>query len=152
MPDHNNRQVKSNAVSNQSADNIEEAFWRLKIHDPQEQGGMAQSSPYPDRPGVQDCGYYLRTGLCGYGSNCRFNHPIYAAQGTQLREELPERIGQPDCGVNSSLPCLLKRSSLPSELHFIDDHGKFPKKKRIGLLTYAYRISLLSFFSCLLSW
>ncbi|KAJ6941158.1 zinc finger CCCH domain-containing protein 3-like [Populus alba x Populus x berolinensis] len=98
MPDHNNRQVKSNAVSNQSADNIEEAFWRLKIHDPQEQGGMAQSSPYPDRPGVQDCGYYLRTGLCGYGSNCRFNHPIYSAQGTQLREELPERIGQPDCG------------------------------------------------------
>ncbi|KAG5252023.1 hypothetical protein OIU76_008233 [Salix suchowensis] len=98
MPDHNNRQVKSNAVSNQSADNIEEAFWRLKIHDPQEQGGMAQSSPYPDRPGVPDCGYYLRTGLCGYGSNCRYNHPIYAAQGTQLREELPERIGQPDCG------------------------------------------------------
>ncbi|KAF9688259.1 hypothetical protein SADUNF_Sadunf02G0178700 [Salix dunnii] len=125
MPDHNNRQVKSNAVSNQSADNIEdglskivadfiinflivggflalrvlgaldainfgksklvtnvvdfcklvshvglwiEAFWRLKIHDPQEQGGMAQSSPYPDRPGVPDCGYYLRTGSCGYGN------------------------------------------------------------------------------------
>jgi hypothetical protein len=59
---------------------VAEAFWRLKIHDPQEQGGMAQSSPYPDRPGVPDCGYYLRTGLCGYGSNCRYNHPIYAAQ------------------------------------------------------------------------
>uniref|UniRef100_A0A6N2MEZ6 C3H1-type domain-containing protein n=1 Tax=Salix viminalis TaxID=40686 RepID=A0A6N2MEZ6_SALVM len=98
MPDHNNRQVKSNAVSNQSAENIEEAIWRLKIHDHQEQGGMAQSSPYPDRPGAPDCGYYLRTGLCGYGSNCRFNHPVYAALGAQLREELPERVGQPDCG------------------------------------------------------
>ncbi|KAJ4730118.1 Zinc finger CCCH domain-containing protein [Melia azedarach] len=96
MPD--NRQVKSNAVSNQSADNIEEAIWRLKIHDNQEGGGVAQSSPYPDRPGEPDCLFFLRTGLCGYGSNCRFNHPAYAAQGAQYREELPERVGQPDCG------------------------------------------------------
>ncbi|KAH7576683.1 hypothetical protein ACOSQ2_002798 [Xanthoceras sorbifolium] len=95
MPD--NRQVKSNAVSNQSADNIEEAIWRLKIHDNQEGGGVAQSSPYPDRPGEPDCLFYLRTGLCGYGNNCRFNHPAYAAQGAQYREELPERVGQPDC-------------------------------------------------------
>ncbi|XP_065873673.1 zinc finger CCCH domain-containing protein 3-like [Euphorbia lathyris] len=93
-----NRQPKSNAVANQPSDNIEEAIWRLKIHDNQEQGGMAPSSPYPDRPGEPDCVYYLRTGLCGYGSNCRFNHPPYAAQGAQFREELPERIGQPDCG------------------------------------------------------
>ncbi|XP_043805641.1 zinc finger CCCH domain-containing protein 3 isoform X2 [Manihot esculenta] len=58
---------------------------------------MAPSSPYPDRPGEPDCIYYLRTGLCGYGSNCRFNHPP-AALGTQFIEELPERVGQPDCG------------------------------------------------------
>ncbi|KAF2284878.1 hypothetical protein GH714_031830 [Hevea brasiliensis] len=80
MPDNSNnnnsnRQVKSNAVPNQSPDNIEDAIWRLKIHDNQEQGGMAPSSTYPDRPGEPDCVYYLRTGLCGYGSNCRFNHP-----------------------------------------------------------------------------
>lgn len=96
MPD--NRQVKSNAVANQSADNIEEAIWRLKIHDNQEGGGVAQASPYPARPGEPDCLFYRRTGLCGYGSNCRFNHPAYAAQGAQYREELPERNGQPDCG------------------------------------------------------
>ncbi|KAJ4830356.1 hypothetical protein Tsubulata_031793 [Turnera subulata] len=98
MPD-NNRQVKSNAVSNQSADNVEEAIWRLKIHDDnQEQDGNIQTGPYPDRPGEPDCVYYLRTGVCGYGSNCRYNHPPYPAQGAQLREELPERVGQPDCG------------------------------------------------------
>ncbi|KAF2292327.1 hypothetical protein GH714_019255 [Hevea brasiliensis] len=102
MPDNSNnnnknRQVKSNALPNQSPDNIEDAIWRLKIHDNQEQGGMAPSSAYPDRPGQPDCVYYLRTGLCGYGSNCRFNHPP-AAQGTQFIEELPERVGQPDCG------------------------------------------------------
>lgn len=30
---------------------------------------------YPLRPGEPDCAYFLRTGLCGYGSNCKFNHP-----------------------------------------------------------------------------
>lgn len=59
---------------------IAEAIWRLKIHDNQEGGGVAQASPYPARPGEPDCLFYRRTGLCGYGSNCRFNHPAYAAQ------------------------------------------------------------------------
>ncbi|XP_039138267.1 zinc finger CCCH domain-containing protein 12-like [Dioscorea cayenensis subsp. rotundata] len=30
---------------------------------------------YPLRPGEPDCAYFLRTGLCGYGSKCKFNHP-----------------------------------------------------------------------------
>lgn len=37
----------------------------------------AHGSPYPDRPGEPDCMYYLRTGLCGYGNNCRYNHPTH---------------------------------------------------------------------------
>lgn len=52
----------------------------MNINDNQEGGGVAQSNPYPDRPGEPDCIYYLRTGLCGYGSNCRFNHPKYGSQ------------------------------------------------------------------------
>lgn len=97
MPD-NNRQVKSNAVSNQSADDIEEAIWRLNIQENnKQQDGIVQPGPYPDRPGEPDCVYFLRTGVCGYGTNCRYNHPPYP-QGTQFREELPERTGQPDCG------------------------------------------------------
>ncbi|XP_042971614.1 zinc finger CCCH domain-containing protein 3 isoform X3 [Carya illinoinensis] len=95
MPD--NRQVQKNATPNQSANPIE-AFWRLKINDNQEGGGAAQSAPYPDRPGEPDCLYYLRTGLCGYGSNCRYNHPSYVSQGSLYGIELPERVGQPDCG------------------------------------------------------
>lgn len=62
-----------------------EAFWRLKINDNQDGNGMAQSNLYPDRPGEPDCIYYLRTGLCGYGSNCRFNHPVYASQVCIMR-------------------------------------------------------------------
>lgn len=42
--------------------------------------GVNGAGPYPDRPGQQDCIYYLRTGLCGYGTNCRYNHPNYASQ------------------------------------------------------------------------
>ncbi|KAI3695441.1 hypothetical protein L1987_78438 [Smallanthus sonchifolius] len=51
---------------------------------------------YPDRPGDPDCVYYLRTGMCGYGHNCRFNHPTYNGQDNQL----PERVGEPDCVVS----------------------------------------------------
>ncbi|GMI85632.1 hypothetical protein like AT1G04990 [Hibiscus trionum] len=96
MPD--NRQVQNNVVPNQSAHNFEEAFLRLKINDNNQEADVSKSAPYPDRPGEPDCSYYLRTGSCGYGSNCRFNHPAYDAQGGRYREELPERVGQPDCG------------------------------------------------------
>ncbi|XP_062021369.1 uncharacterized protein LOC133737924 [Rosa rugosa] len=78
MPD--TRQALKNAVPNQSDGTVEEAFWRLTINENQDGGGVTQSNLYPDRPGEPDCIYYLRTGLCGYGSNCRFNHPKYASQ------------------------------------------------------------------------
>ncbi|XP_022943685.1 zinc finger CCCH domain-containing protein ZFN-like [Cucurbita moschata] len=94
MPD--NLQVQRNAVPNQSSD-ISEALWRLEISDNQDGGDAAESSPYPDRPGEPDCLYYMRTGSCSYGSNCRFNHPVFVAQGAMYNGELPERIGQPDC-------------------------------------------------------
>lgn len=35
-----------------------------------------EPSLYPDRPGERDCHYFLRTGKCGYGSSCRYNHPV----------------------------------------------------------------------------
>ncbi|XP_057441701.1 zinc finger CCCH domain-containing protein 3-like [Lotus japonicus] len=97
MPE--NRHVSRNAAaSNPPADNnIEEAIRRLKINGNRDRDAVAQSTPYPDRPGEPDCLYYLRTGMCGYGSNCRYNHPTHISLATQLGEELPERAGQPDC-------------------------------------------------------
>lgn len=98
MPDH--REFQNNAVSsssNASPDNLEEAMWRLKVEDNNKEGVDANQNPYPDRPGAPDCIFYLRTGLCGFGSNCRYNHPTYNGQGAQDRGELPERVGQPDC-------------------------------------------------------
>ncbi|KAJ9537347.1 hypothetical protein OSB04_030080 [Centaurea solstitialis] len=72
---------------------LEEPMWQLGL------GGGSES--YPERPDEADCIYYLRTGVCGYGSRCRFNHPrdrgsvvgaLRASGG-----EYPERIGQPVC-------------------------------------------------------
>ncbi|CAH8282989.1 unnamed protein product [Eruca vesicaria subsp. sativa] len=86
--------VHSSALSLRSSDKIEDAFKKMKV----DEKGVLQSNAYPDRPGERDCQYYLRTGLCGYGSSCRFNHPTHLPQGTMYyNEELPERIGQPDC-------------------------------------------------------
>ncbi|KAG9455093.1 hypothetical protein H6P81_007997 [Aristolochia fimbriata] len=99
MPD--NRQNKNNGVSasaNASVDNLEEAMWRLKVQTQDGQDGPdSRWSVYPIRPGEPDCIYFVRTGQCGYGNNCRFNHPPSAGQATQSKGELPERVGQPDC-------------------------------------------------------
>ncbi|CAH1424269.1 unnamed protein product [Lactuca virosa] len=73
---------------------------RLRIQtDGKEDGtAMAGSMPYPDRPGEPDCIFCLRTGLCGYGNICRFNHPTHIGQANQLQlgGELPERVEEPD--------------------------------------------------------
>uniref|UniRef100_A0A1D1XMR0 Zinc finger CCCH domain-containing protein 3 n=1 Tax=Anthurium amnicola TaxID=1678845 RepID=A0A1D1XMR0_9ARAE len=99
MPDNRQSQNRSNAIASSSSppsQNLEEAVRRLNIQDNQE-GGDANRNHYPDRPGEPDCTYYMRTGMCGYGSSCRYNHPTYAGQGIQYGVELPERDGQPDC-------------------------------------------------------
>lgn len=41
-------------------------MWRL---------GLSGPETYPERPGVSDCVYYMRTGFCGFGTRCRYNHP-----------------------------------------------------------------------------
>ncbi|XP_010420624.1 PREDICTED: zinc finger CCCH domain-containing protein 58-like isoform X1 [Camelina sativa] len=76
---------------------IEASMWRLGL-----QGGGGDDS-LPERPDEPDCIYFIRTGGCGYGSRCRFNHPPDRAPvlGGGLRTEaagqFPERMGQPVC-------------------------------------------------------
>lgn len=97
MPD--NLEVEINGVSNSSPDKLNDAMWHLDLQSPTDKDGASgkTTTQYPDRPGEPDCIYYLRTGVCGYGSNCRFNHPAYIGQLAQYNNELPERHGQPDC-------------------------------------------------------
>ncbi|KAJ0092261.1 hypothetical protein Patl1_25111 [Pistacia atlantica] len=72
---------------------LEEPMWQLGF-------GVGPES-YPERPDEADCIHYLRTGYCGYGSRCRFNHPRDrgGAMGAARAGagEYPERVGQPLC-------------------------------------------------------
>ncbi|KAK7412587.1 hypothetical protein VNO78_04067 [Psophocarpus tetragonolobus] len=71
---------------------LEEPMWQLGI------GGAEEA--YPQRPDEVDCTYYLRTGFCGFGSRCRFNHPrdrVAVVGAERTAWEYPERVGQPVC-------------------------------------------------------
>lgn len=72
---------------------LEESMWQLGL-EPRE-------TQYPERQGEPDCNYYLRTGTCGYGESCRFNHPrdlaLMSGGGRSSATEYPERAGQPAC-------------------------------------------------------
>lgn len=73
---------------------LEEAMWRMSL-----QREESVDPPYPERSGEPDCPYYMRTGLCGFGANCKFNHPPSRrlVLPSRNRGEYPERPGQPDC-------------------------------------------------------
>ncbi|KAG8387058.1 hypothetical protein BUALT_Bualt03G0213800 [Buddleja alternifolia] len=102
-----NRKLQRNGgysdFSNTAADKVEEGMRRLRMEESGDDNGRVIDEPgaYPDRPGEPDCIYFLRTGTCGYGSNCRFNHPTNADGQVNVVKNtnaLPERAGQPDCG------------------------------------------------------
>ncbi|GAB2281330.1 hypothetical protein Dimus_015927 [Dionaea muscipula] len=75
---------------------LEEPMWRLGLS----ATGAAARESYPERPGLSDCVYYMRTGFCGYGNRCRYNHPrdlSAVASAARLTGEYPERPGEPLC-------------------------------------------------------
>lgn len=71
---------------------LEESVWQL---------GLGGGESYPERPDEADCNHYMRTGFCGYGARCRYNHP--RDRGAVIGAvrigsgEFPERTGQPVC-------------------------------------------------------
>lgn len=79
---------------------------------------------YPEKPGEPKCPFYMKTGSCKFGANCKFHHPKdltpsmqrpaspkrsvaanehHPAARTTLQDHMfqqqkcPERPGQPDC-------------------------------------------------------
>ncbi|KAH7577259.1 hypothetical protein JRO89_XS01G0228700 [Xanthoceras sorbifolium] len=55
---------------------------------------------YPLRPYAEDCPYYLRTGYCNFGFQCKFNHPVRKGfQGVKEKEKggFSEQPGQIQC-------------------------------------------------------
>ncbi|CAN4099258.1 unnamed protein product [Withania somnifera] len=57
---------------------------------------------YPIRPDAMDCAYYMKTGTCQYGVNCKFNHPSrrrnqWSMEKGKQNEESEERAGLIEC-------------------------------------------------------
>ncbi|CAN4097706.1 unnamed protein product [Withania somnifera] len=73
---------------------LEEPMWQLSV-------GSGSESSYPERLNEPDCIYYLKTGYCGYGFRCRFNHPRNRSLAIEAARaaggEHPERLGQAIC-------------------------------------------------------
>ncbi|MFS7938606.1 putative transcription factor C3H family [Helianthus anomalus] len=46
------------------------------VQDLENQTKNVKAYHYPLRLDAEDCAYYIRTGMCKFGSNCKFNHPI----------------------------------------------------------------------------
>ncbi|XVF08774.1 hypothetical protein REPUB_Repub07fG0031800 [Reevesia pubescens] len=59
-------------------------------------------SHYPVRPEAEDCPYYMKTGLCKFGSNCKFNHPVRrknqaVKEKVKEKDESTENPSQTEC-------------------------------------------------------
>ncbi|KAG4190829.1 hypothetical protein ERO13_A07G053900v2 [Gossypium hirsutum] len=53
---------------------------------------------YPVRPEAEDCAYYMKTGLCKFGFNCKFNHPVRRKnQAVKEKDESTEKTNQQEC-------------------------------------------------------
>ncbi|KAJ6294187.1 hypothetical protein OIU76_022302 [Salix suchowensis] len=57
---------------------------------------------YPVRPEADDCAFYMKTGTCKFGVNCKFNHPVRRKNQAvndkvKEREEATEMPGQTEC-------------------------------------------------------
>ncbi|GLJ47160.1 hypothetical protein SUGI_0995670 [Cryptomeria japonica] len=81
----------------ESAYNLNEAMQKMSIQPTDSGNGLEISSgPYPERPGVADCTFYIRTGSCKFGMNCHFNHPPNRKQASQTGDP-PNKVGQTEC-------------------------------------------------------
>lgn len=71
-----------------------DSMWPVNIRTTEAMdAGIYPPGPYPEREGEPDCSFYLRTGLCRFGSTCRFNHPSnrkLVSSGTHcLKHQMP---------------------------------------------------------------
>ena len=74
---------------------------------------LTLEATYPERLGMRDCDFYLKTGRCSFGATCRYNHPKDRQKAAQhfLCDEL-NNLGLPLREVRAWMlafprPCLL---------------------------------------------
>eukprot|EP01018_Ginkgo_biloba_P023789 Gb_15324 [translate_table: standard] len=73
----------------------------------------SSNDPLPERPGELECAFYMKTGICKFGTKCKFNHPKERLEALKTSDQkgdgsevkpvvsdvdpLPERPGEPEC-------------------------------------------------------
>ncbi|XVF57895.1 hypothetical protein PTKIN_Ptkin07bG0019400 [Pterospermum kingtungense] len=82
---------------------------------------------YPSKPPYVDCSFFLKTGKCKFGFNCKFNHPV--GKGLQDEENNKEWTSRP----KGQIECKYYRSTGGCKYgnacryrHFNDDHVVAP--------------------------
>ncbi|XP_054804859.1 zinc finger CCCH domain-containing protein 67-like [Prosopis cineraria] len=77
----------------------------LAVHEEErkEERSGGSNHQYPVRPEAEDCAFYLKTGTCKFGFNCKFNHPVTRRKNQAgkekagEREESADRLAQAEC-------------------------------------------------------
>ncbi|CAD5166164.1 unnamed protein product [Musa acuminata subsp. malaccensis] len=73
---------------------LEGSMWKMEL-------GSEEPPAYPERHGRPDCAYYMRTGTCGFGDGCRYNHPrdrrMVARAARTGSEQHREHTSRPAC-------------------------------------------------------
>uniref|UniRef100_A0A7C8YZD5 C3H1-type domain-containing protein n=1 Tax=Opuntia streptacantha TaxID=393608 RepID=A0A7C8YZD5_OPUST len=70
-------------------------------------------SEFPVRSGVEDCSFYLRTGMCKFGMNCKFNHPPDRRnQGAKMKKGKEEPVDGADENVKGKDESLSKEGQI----------------------------------------
>ncbi|KAF3943251.1 hypothetical protein CMV_030172 [Castanea mollissima] len=47
---------------------------------------------YPQRPGQIECDFYMKTGECKFGENCKFHHPIDRSAPSLLKQAQQQAV------------------------------------------------------------
>ena len=73
----------------------------------------------PQRPGEPDCSFYIKTGICKFGMNCRYHHPKNPSMSPLSSKLSPMGLPLRPVSFPSSLIDLISISSEPPELESI---------------------------------
>ncbi|KAJ9163845.1 hypothetical protein P3X46_023473 [Hevea brasiliensis] len=91
------REEEHNRINKEDNDNDNDG-----VEEEDERSNGDTRHQYPVRPEAEDCSYYMKTGTCKFGFNCKFNHPVRRKnQATREKvkesEEPTESPGQTEC-------------------------------------------------------
>lgn len=111
----------------------------MPTHSPEE--ADYSTGPFPERRGEPNCVFYMRTGHCGFGMSCRYNHPPnrnLAAALAREKGEYPERVGQPECQYY--LKTGTCKFGLTCKFHHPKDRAGYMSSTSVNYLGYPLRL------------